>query len=389
MKDRITVLFPITDLEMHGAQHQLLELAKGLDKECFRPIILTFGPGGPLEQEIRDLANIQLISLKRKGKYDFLCLFTISRIIRKMKVDVIQPFLTPATFFSLLPAIICRTPVKIVTERSGPGRTNTNLGYRLYLKAEDFLSQFADWAVANSQAGREYLIERGIKPSRTMVIYNGIEPSRLTCDSRVVQEIKQRLNLQHNGKVVGMIARMYPDKHHDDFLKAAAIINRAIPETKFLLLGDGPLRCHLENLSHELGLSSRVFFLGEQKDVIPYLSILDIVALSSETEGLSLSICEAMTLRKPVVVTDVGGNRELVEDGSTGFLVPPRDNQALAKAIIRLIKDQDLAQIMGERAGKKIAQQLGMERYVNEYQSLYKETLKRKRKRYCITREAH
>jgi glycosyltransferase involved in cell wall biosynthesis len=382
MKEQITVLFPVTDLEMHGAQHQLLELVKGLDKERFRPVVLNFSPGGPLEPEFKKLPELQVISLKRKGKYDFLCLFKVSCILRKMKVDVVQPFLTPATFFSLLPAILCRTPVKIVTERNSLRDGDYgSIGYHLYLRVEDFLTRFADWAVSNSRAGKEYLIERGIKPSRIRVIYNGIDPSKLTCDSEAVAQVRQRLNIPPASKVVGMIARMFPAKRHDIFLQAAAMVNRTIPDTRFVLVGDGPLRSHLEKLSQELGLASKVIFSGEQRDVVPYLSTFDVFALSSNTEGLSLSICEAMALGKPVVATDVGGNQELVEDGRTGLLVPIGDAQGLAEAIIRLLQDPDTAWSMGQRGKEKIIAQLGLERYVNEYQSLYEETLSKKDRR--------
>jgi glycosyltransferase involved in cell wall biosynthesis len=175
-----------------------------------------------------------------------------------------------------------------------------------------------------------------------------------------------------------MVARMFSEKRHDTFLRAAEIINRIMPDTRFALLGDGPLRTNLESLSQELGLGEKVFFFGEQQDVIPYLSAFDIFVLSSETEGLSLSICEAMTLGKPVVATDVGGNQELVEDGKTGFLVSVGDAAGLAEAIIRLLKDPDMVQTMGQKAREKAVRQLGLERYVNEYQSIYEETLRRK-----------
>ncbi len=294
-------------------------------------------------------------------------------------MDVVQPFITPATFFTLLPALLCHTPVKIVTERNSVMEKDYGgFGFNLYQKVENLLSRFADWAVANSGAGREYLIERGIKPSRTKVIYNGINNSHLTCDSEAVAQVRQRLGVPTGGRVVGMVARMFSAKRHDIFLQAAAMVNRVVPDTRFVLLGDGALRSHLEKLSQELGLASKAIFFGEQRDVVPYLSTFDIFVLSSDTEGLSLSICEAMALGKPVVATDVGGNRELVEEGKTGFLVSPGNPEALSEAIIRLIRDPDIAQSMGQRGKEKIAKQLSLERYLDEYQSLYEETLMRK-----------
>lgn len=378
MKRRITVLFTITDLARDGAQRQLLELVKGLDKNRFRPIVLTLRPGGPMDEEFRAVPGLQVISLERKGKYDFLCLLEICRILRGMEVEVVQPFLTPATFFGLLPALWSRTPVKIVTERASRGNKSTGIGYRLYLKVEDFLSRFADWSVSNSQAGQEYLIKRGIDPSRIKVIYNGINLSRLTHDEESVRQVRQRLGVPSGGKVVGMIARLFPVKNHSMFLQAAALINKAIPETRFAIVGDGPLRSSLEALSKNLGLGSKVVFFGEQRDVGTFLCAFDIAALTSDTEGCSNSLLEAMALGKPVVATDVGGNRELIHQGKTGLLVPPGNIQAFAEAVLRLIKNPDMAQTMGQKARDTVATRFDLTNMVHQYESLYEKTVKAK-----------
>lgn len=179
MNGRITLLFPIADLTVGGTQQQLLELVKGLDKRQFRPVVLTLISGGALEREFRMTPGCRLLSLRRTGKLDVSAVWKTGRILRKLHVDVVQPFLTPATLFSLLPALVCRTPVKIVTERSGPPPTGMSAGYLIYLKLEDLLTRFADWAVPNSAAGRAYLLRRGIPQSKIKVIYNGINLARL------------------------------------------------------------------------------------------------------------------------------------------------------------------------------------------------------------------
>lgn len=378
MNERITVLFPITDLATDGAQRQLLELVKGLDKNCFKPVVLTLKPGGSMEREFREVPQVEVLSLDRRGKYDLLGVFKVWGILRRMKADVVQPFLTPATFFGLLPALLSRTPVKIVTERAGPGARNARLGYRFYLKAEDLLTRFADWSVANSQAGREYLIQRGINPARIRVIYNGINLSRLTADQEGVQKVRRRLDVPPDGKVVGMMARLFPVKNHAMFLQAAALINQVIPDTRFALVGDGPLRSQLEDMNQELGLASKVTLFGEQRDVGTYLSAFDIAVLTSDTEGCSNALLEAMALGKPIVATDVGGNREVVNHGETGLLVPRDDPEALAEAIITLLRDTDIAHAMGQRAKQMIISRFSLESMIHEYQSLWVETIAEK-----------
>ena len=381
MNGRITILYTITDLSRDGAQRQLLELVKGLDKDRFKPIILPLHSVGALVAEFRRVPGIRVISLERNGKYDFIYPIRVFRLLHRMKVDVVQPFLTPATFFGLLPALLCRVPVKIVTERLGPHRTGAGLGYRLYLKAEDVLSRFADWVIPNSEAGRKYLIQRGIDPSRIIVIYNGINLSRLSANKEGVEQVKQKLGVPLEGKVVGVMARLFPQKDHVTFLRAAAIINQTVPDTRFALVGDGPLRSYLENLSQELGLASKTVFFGEQQDVGTYLSTFDVAVLTSEAEGCSNSLLEAMALGKPVVATDVGGNRELVHHGETGLLVPFGNDEAVAGAILSLIRDSEAARAMGRRARENVAGQFSLEKMVQEYQSLYEETLRQKGRR--------
>jgi glycosyltransferase involved in cell wall biosynthesis len=380
-RKRIRVVYPVTDLAMDGAQRQLLELVKGLDKSRFAPIVLALHRGGPMEQDFRRVPGARLLFAMRRGRFDSGCLLRIYRILRRTQADVVQPFLTPATLYGLLPALACRTPVKIVTERAGPGNRNAGRGYRLYLRIEDFLSRFADWAVPNSEMGARFLIQRGIRPSRIHVIYNGIDFDRLVPDPEVTRAARQSLEVPPDGKVVGMMARLCAVKNHAMFLQAAAIVSRQVPDARFALLGDGPLRGTLEQMSTDLGLASKIAFYGEQRDVASYLRSFDLLAHTSETEGCSNSLIEAMALGEPVVATDVGGNREIVRDGQTGFLVPLGDVESLANRIIRLMSEADLLSKMGAEARRETISRFAPQKMVEQYESLYEETLERKRGR--------
>jgi glycosyltransferase involved in cell wall biosynthesis len=315
-----------------------------------------------MEAEFREVADANLIVLDAKGNLGPSLILRVVNAMRRMRVDIVQPFLTPATFYSLLSALICNTSVKIITERASDGRKDTGLGYNSYLRAENILSRFADLAVANSKAGAEFLMRRGFKPERVKVIYNGLNLDRLAVNDNDVAQVRRELDVPIGGKVVGMVTRMFPQKRHDIFLKAASIIVDEIPETRFVLIGDGPLRSSLEVMARELGIAAKVAFLGEQRSVAPYISAFDIVVLLSDAEGCSNSILEAMALAKPVVATDVGGNGELIESGKTGFLVPPGNAKEVANAVITLLKNLEF----------------GVAEMVRRYESLYEETLKAK-----------
>jgi glycosyltransferase involved in cell wall biosynthesis len=372
-------MLAINKMIIGGAEQQFLELVKGLDKKRFRPIVVTLEAGGDLEKEIQSIPGIEIFCLNRRSKYNFSLLFAVLHLLRKKHVDIIQPFLTPATFFVLLPSVLSRTPVRLVTERGSLLRPG--LGYGLYLRIEDFFTRFADWVIPNSESGRNYLIERGIKPERIKVIYNGINIQRLTPDPAKVNQIRDSLGLAANRVLIGISASLTPLKDHATFLRAAQLISQIMPQARFAILGDGPLRSNLEDLAKELGIGSCVMFLGNQKEVSPYLSVFDIVCLcSAEAEGCSNAILEAMALGKPMVATNVGGNRELVENGKTGLLVQVRDPQALANAILSCIRQPDRAREMGRRAREMVLTRFGLDRMVHDYETIYEEIIKLKRK---------
>jgi len=272
------------------------------------------------------------------------------------------------------------TPVKIVTERLGPGRGSATLGYRFYLKVEDMLSRFADWAIPNSKSGEEFLIQRGMNPKKVQVIHNGINLERLTSADEDVSRVRHSLGAGTDGKVVGITARLFPQKRHDAFLRTANIINQSMPVVRYAIVGNGPLKRDLEELSQKLGLDQKVTFCGEQPGVGSFISAFDVAVMTSETEGCSNSILEAMALGKPVVATDVGGNGELINHGDTGFLIPLGDEEALAEAIMTLLQDTERAQAMGRRAKQKVDSQFSVSNMVRRYQNIYEATLNEKKR---------
>lgn len=370
---RLTVMLLVNDLRIGGAERQLVELARGLDKTRFRVIVTTLYAGQPLEKDLQDVPGVELKSLRRRGKYDASALTRLARILRREKVDVIQPFLTPATAFGLSAAMIARTPVKIVTERCGV-RLNTHFGNNVYRFAEDQMSRYATAAIPNSEAGAQYLKSRGIDRDKIRVIYNGVAPERVTFDVGARESLRRELGISDTSWVVGIVASLTPAKDHASFLKAASIVQEQVPDAKFLMVGDGPLRPALEQQAAALGLGESAIFAGHRMDIATYISAMDVAALSScDHEGCSNFILEAMGLWRPVVATDVGGNRELVTNGHTGYLVPPSNPAALAEAILKVIWDPAVAQAMGERGRQVFEERFTLEAMVSAYETLYAE----------------
>ena len=189
-----------------GAEQQLQSLVAGVDKQKFQVTVVSlyYDNFGTIE-----VPGAQFICLNRSGKFDFLPMLKVMRILRKNHIEIIQPFLSPATLFGIVPAFLVRTPIKVITERCGL-RKNPGWGYKVFCTLEDLFGRRAQVAVANSGAGQSMLIERGYKPKKTMVIYNGLVTRRLEVDPARVLKIREETGLKPEQPVVGIAAWVIP-----------------------------------------------------------------------------------------------------------------------------------------------------------------------------------
>lgn len=372
MNPPLKVMLLVNRLSVGGAERQLVELAKGLDRQRFYPIVATLYGGQPLERELASREDMRLVSLERRHKYDFTTPAKLVRLLRRERVHIIQPFLTPATFFGLTASMVAGTPVRIGTERCGAHLSVGGVGNRLYTFLEERLIRAADAVVPNSEAGRDYLIARGVRPDKVRVIYNGLNPSRTAVSEDERSAVRRSLALPPDARVVGIVARLDEAKDHETFLRAAAHVREQLPNTYFVIVGEGPLRPRLETRARELGLATRALFVGSQLRVAPFIDCFDVAVLSScDDEGCSNFLLEAMALGKPVVCTDIGGNRELVTDGKNGFLVPIKHPEGLARSIVAVLTDPARAGAMGEKARQAVHGRFTLEQMVRGYEDLY------------------
>ncbi|HEU5422410.1 MAG TPA: glycosyltransferase [Nitrolancea sp.] len=366
-----TILYPVNQLRIGGAEQQLLELVRRIDKTRFQAIVAPLYPGGPLDPEFHALPGVEVVELNRRGKADPSPLWRLASLMRRRRVDIVQPFLSPATFFGLLPALAVRTPVMVVTERCGV-RKERGIGYKTYRTVEDWLSRAADALVPNSQAGATMLLERGLPAAKIRVIYNGINLERLEANSAAVAEHRAGLGVPAGGAVAGILASLTQPKGHDVLLRAVAELAHRQPGLRLAVIGDGPLRAALESQAAELGIADRVTFFGYQRRVADYLAACDLlVSASRDNEGCSNAILEAMALGVPVIATDIGGNRELVGHRETGYLVPVGDAPALADTIDGLLQYPLEAQRIVSAARAMVHQRFSLERMVADYEALY------------------
>jgi glycosyltransferase involved in cell wall biosynthesis len=223
--------------------------------------------------------------------------------------------------------------------------------------------------------------ERGYDGAKIRIIRNGVEPDSCTriADPRRRAEIAASLGLADGDAVVGILAVLRPEKDHETFLRAGRRIVDLVPRARLLIVGDGPERPKLEALASELGLGDRVVFAGMRADIGAVLSVVDVSVLSSFTiECFPFSILEAMSASVPAVCTAVGGLPELVEHGVTGYLVPPRDPEGLARAVVRIIGEDGESARMGAAARERLERLFTLEASVRETERAFAEMLGRR-----------
>jgi glycosyltransferase involved in cell wall biosynthesis len=232
-----------------------------------------------------------------------------------------------------------------------------------------------DISIANSDFEKRKLIAHGLRPHKVVRIHNGIDTSRLslTAEDRAQRRarIRQELGFDDGTPVVGFVGRLSPEKAPDDFVSSFRYARKLLPEVRYLVIGDGVMRPQLEQMIRDLDAGDRVLMTGFRRDIPDLLCAVDVLALVSHMETFSLTTLEAMAMHLPCVVTAVGGNPEQVTDGENGRLVPDRNPQSLAEALVEILLQPGKQQRFGEAGFDRVHTYLNRDRMVAEIESVY------------------
>jgi glycosyltransferase involved in cell wall biosynthesis len=234
-----------------------------------------------------------------------------------------------------------------------------------------------DCFIAASEAIRQMLVGDGVPAEQTVTVHEGIDVDHVLAAPPV--NVHEAFFLPHGAPVVGNIAALVPHKGHRYLIDAAHLVVQQVPDARFVILGEGDLREHLQKQVHEHRLEKHVLLPGFRIDVLGCLKAFDVFVMSSVTEGLGTSLLDAMAASRPIVATTAGGIPEIVEDGVNGLLVPPRDQQALADAVVRALNDADLRRRMGEAGFARVNERFTVERMVAETAAAYESVVKSQR----------
>lgn len=379
---RLTILYGIGQLSIGGAERQLYELASHIDTNKYRPLVFTLSPGGHYF-DLLCQHHIPVIELTRKTAYDPVPIWKIAQVIRRENVQVLHTFGFYAGLFGRLATYLNRPPLIISSERATRAWMK-HLHNPTYFAIDRLLGWRTDVFIANAEAVKQFAMsDKGLPPERIVVVYNGIDSARF---SPVSDDNQTALNGKYgflsDDKVIGMVARLDPVKDHETFFAAAKTLLNHQPGAKFLIVGDGPLRTELGITVQQLGIQSSVCFAGTQHgdNLIEHMARMDVVVSASKSEGCSNSILEAMCMGKALVVTDVGGNPELVCSGKTGLIVPAADSYTMAQAIATLLNNEEMRIRMGQNAREYAQRKFSVARMVAETTQIYEQKLASLRK---------
>ncbi len=360
---RLRVTFVVPDLGLGGAERHVTTLVERLDRRRFDPSVVCLGREGELFPALA-ASGVPAVALHRTKRQALWCLVDLVRRFRATAPDVVVLRGYNAELLGRLGAVLARIPRVVVWVHHCEG-----LGPRGRVRglSDLVLDQVTDAYFGVAHAQVPYLVDHLRLPrQKVRIIHNGVDPSRMGAE--VDPEARAALGMSPDDLVVGILAALRPEKDHETFLRAAALVAAAEPRARFLVVGDGPRLPALEALASESGLVDRVVFAGARDDVASVLAAMDVFVLSSSSDCFPMALLEAMAASLPAVCTAVGGVPEMLQDGVTGYLVPPRDPAALADGILRLSGAEQRRLTFGTAARARVEAEFTLERSVEEAQ---------------------
>jgi glycosyltransferase involved in cell wall biosynthesis len=327
-----------------GGQNQVLVTVLGLRAVGHRAMLVAH-PRGELRRRAQE--GLEFLPLAPMTEMDLSAAWRLSRVVQQLRPDIIHahdPHGVAMAALALSMSTMRAKPPLVASRRVDFHLRGSALSRWKYRQVDCF--------ICASDAIRTMLIGDGIEATRAVTVHEGIDLGHVAAAPPA--PLHEELWLPHGAPIVGNVAALVPHKGQKHLIEAAALVVQHVPDARFVIAGEGELRVSLEHQIKHLGLEKHVILAGFRPDILSVHKAFDIFAMSSTTEGLGTSVLDAMACGRPVVGTRAGGIPEVIEDGVTGFLVPPRDHQAMADVIVKLLKDEALRVRMGN-AGLSLA----------------------------------
>jgi glycosyltransferase involved in cell wall biosynthesis len=344
-----------------GGQNQVLLTVQGLSARGHR-VAVAAHPDGALIRRLPP--GVETVPIAPRHEVDLPAAWRLARAIRELRPEVVHAHDPHA--IAMAAAALAMAPPSPAPPLVASRRVDFHLGAHSFSRwKHQRVSRF----LAASEAVRRMLIEDGVEPDRVVTVHEGIDVDRVAAVEPL--DVREAFWLPRHSIVVGNIAALVPHKGQKVLVEAAALVAREAPEARFLIVGEGELRETLEHQVRHLRLAGRVVLTGFRADALRVLKGLDLFVMSSITEGLGTSLLDAMAAGCPIVATRTGGIPEVVVDGETGLLVPPRDAPALARAILDLLADPGRRRRFADAGRARVRERFTADRMVEQTLAVY------------------
>jgi glycosyltransferase involved in cell wall biosynthesis len=368
----------LDSLNVGGTETQAVELVLRMPTSGYAITLGCLHAQGPLLEKLRGSA-VRLAEFHPEGGLDspkgLYQLARLTAFLRRERFEVVHTHDLWSNLMGVPAAKLAGVPA-IISSRRDLAHFDWYQGKkRAWLRR---IQNLSDAVLANATPIRDALIaEDGFAPEKLRVIHNGVDTLRFQQGKR---DRERLFPGQRNATLVVLVGNMHSDvKGHPWLIAAAPAVVAIFPQVRFVFAGDGEMRDQFEKQARDLGLQSHFLFLGRRNDVPDVLASCDIAVLPSRAEGLPNAVLEYMAAGLPAIVSRVGGNAELVQDGVNGLLVPAEDTGALSAALLRLLREPGMARTMAESGQRMAVENYSFDRLIREVDALYTELLERRR----------
>jgi glycosyltransferase involved in cell wall biosynthesis len=374
---RRKVFHLVDSLNVGGTETQAVELALRMPTSSYAITLGCLTAQGPLLDRLKG-SRVGVKEFHPKGGLDsprgFYEMLRLAAYLRRERFEVVHCHDLWSNLMGVPAAWLAGAPVIISSQRD---LSHFDWYRGIKGKALRTIQGMSSMLLANATPIRDALVSQdGFPASKLRVIHNGVDTSKF---QRGVRDRERLFPGIGQGKLVVLVGNMHSDvKGHPCLIAATPAVLKEFPETRFILAGDGEARPTFEHQAEDLGVHDAFRFLGCRTDIPDILASCDIAVLPSKAEGLPNAVLEYMAAGLPTIVSRVGGNPELIEDGVTGLLVAAQDSNALTDAILRLLRDKELARRIAANGRRTATQNFSFERLVREVDELYSDLLAKK-----------
>ena len=364
----IKILFLLSSFRAGGAERQVFNLIHGINKSHYEVHVglIQYRDSRPTQVLLESLSGVYVKLFERKYKADLSIITEIAKYARENDIDIIQSLLFMDNQIARLVGLISRKPV--VTSIRGEilpllGKSKSWFEHRMQILSKKI--------IVNSNWLKEYLVRCGSRSEKVVVIHNGTESGNFTSNADPLM-LRRKYGIAEGAKVIGIVARLHPMKDHVTFFDAVKLVRESLPSVHAVVAGDGELQETLKEYVREIGLENNVTFLGNVTNDLPDIyRMMDVFLLTSQWgESFPNVILEAMSASVPVVATNISAVPEIIEDGTSGYMVEKKHAALIAERTLKVLSDADLRREF-VRNGLKRVEAFTVEKMVKNYEQLY------------------